>query len=563
MNTLRPSAIHVAHRVRPSLMIGCCWLLTVEVAPADPVDMAGRRDEASRISKSTAVQPSPAVAVRNTDPYIDESSNSGCLNALDGDPNGVYPFCEEDRMDLTPGPQSLHVLHANVTYNCCMTDVLFALSVINGVIHLEETEVTPMPCDCMCCFHVEAHIVNLPPGSYFVELCWWDWEESGHKCLVEDGVVIPPDIGACCQDISDGPVPYETCDDTAPGDCVGLFHESASCGELQACCLANNLCQDMNPHCCTDSRGVAMGGASICADLGVCPPLCDAIGVLLPCPNGTFCEFPIGMCDDVTAVGACIDIPQPGCPEYLHYVCGCDGVTYENECFARQAGVSLAHEGMCDPAECAGTRDFASLGSTFCPGVPLDVQIHLSPKPGATAYTIADKPPTGWEVTFISHDGTFDETTGKVKWGPLFLDDPGFPRSVSYTVIPTMAPGSAAACFEGAVAVDGYTSAICGDQCVTQQCCERMQADLPQPPCADCPYDCSSCADGTCGDGRITMCELTSYACAWKVGCNDDMAGMTRAAYIWKNGECYCYSAADNTWHTTVCPPPASGCCDE
>ena len=46
---------------------------------------------------------------------------------------------------------------------------------------------------------------------------------------------------------------------------------------------------------------------------------------------------------------------------------------------------------------------------------------------------------------------------------------------------------------------------------------------------------------------------MTGYACAWKSGCNDDLQGMTRAAYIWTNGECYCWDAAANNWFPAAC----------
>lgn len=47
----------------------------------------------------------------------------------------------------------------------------------------------------------------------------------------------------------------------------------------------------------------------------------------------------------------CIDssqiIPEPFCPTVVDPVCGCDNVTYENDCYAAAAGVQRWTEGVC------------------------------------------------------------------------------------------------------------------------------------------------------------------------------------------------------------------------
>jgi len=271
-----------------------------------------------------------------------------------------------------------------------------------------------------------------------------------------------------------------------------------------------------------------------------------------------YCKFPLGTCGAPGTAGRCVMVPG-GCPDVWDPVCGCDGNTYSNECDADAARVSVAHRGACDEPSCVATRALSEPDRTYCPGRVLKVQINLSLPAGAVAVAVEDVPPPGWSVQNISNDGSFDPVNGKVKWGPFF--EP-FPAELVYEAVP---PSGAAGvqCFTGVIAVNGEIARTCGDECLAP-CCRRLNADLPQPPCEACPMgDCAGCDSGACADGRITLCEVISYACAWLRGCNDDLAGMVRAAFIWRTGECYCWSAPQGIWRPTACPAPASGCCDD
>ena len=64
------------------------------------------------------------------------------------------------------------------------------------------------------------------------------------------------------------------------------------------------------------------------------------------CDATEYCASPEGQCGGIgtctgRAVGVfCITLWQP--------VCGCDGVTYANACYAQKAGMSLDSDGACD-----------------------------------------------------------------------------------------------------------------------------------------------------------------------------------------------------------------------
>lgn len=72
------------------------------------------------------------------------------------------------------------------------------------------------------------------------------------------------------------------------------------------------------------------------------------------CPAGSFCDR-----DSCSApAGTCRPFPV-ACPDDWIPVCGCDGVTYFNECLQRAAGASQSNEGECEAgaAECHSASD--------------------------------------------------------------------------------------------------------------------------------------------------------------------------------------------------------------
>ncbi len=211
-------------------------------------------------------------------------------------------------------------------------------------------------------------------------------------------------------------------------------------------------------------------------------------------------------------------------------------------------------DGIGGPGSAHASRDLSQSWPSYCAGDDKLVYIDITMPPGAYALGIEDQPPSGWTVSGISHSGHWDAVNHKVKWGPFFA--PNFPTEVSYTVtVPPSASGTY--CFAGSISIDGQNETIVGDDCLDGPSGQYSPADESQPSCPGC----GGCSCATCEDHRVTMCEMIGYACAWKRGCNDDLAGMGGAAYVWISGECYCWDTGEEQWSPSACPPDPIGCC--
>jgi|GEM_PF-2326693 len=75
------------------------------------------------------------------------------------------------------------------------------------------------------------------------------------------------------------------------------------------------------------------------------------------------------------------------------------------------------------------------LPAVYHPGQPLNVSLAATPIDIAFVYALEEVIPPGWTVGSISHQGTFDPTTRRIKWGPYF-DSVATPRTFSYQLTP-------------------------------------------------------------------------------------------------------------------------------
>lgn len=72
--------------------------------------------------------------------------------------------------------------------------------------------------------------------------------------------------GACCVDIDDGPLAYDTCVVNSGDSCGnGTFQGQGSTCTIEGCCLGGVYCQATDPECCIASGGVPLGPGSDCS----------------------------------------------------------------------------------------------------------------------------------------------------------------------------------------------------------------------------------------------------------------------------------------------------------
>jgi hypothetical protein len=87
------------------------------------------------------------------------------------------------------------------------------------------------------------------------------------------------------------------------------------------------------------------GAADAALDAGPDAPAPDGGACLTnsDCAASEFCLTAPGTCG---GAGTCQPVPA-SCPGIVAKVCGCDGTTYANYCYAHKARVSIKHAGHC------------------------------------------------------------------------------------------------------------------------------------------------------------------------------------------------------------------------
>ena len=181
------------------------------------------------------------------------------------------------------------------------------------------------------------------------------------------------------------------------------------------------------------------------------------------------------------------------------------------------------------------------LPASYVPGATLTVLIEARPTADAAAWAVEDRPPAGWTVTQVSHDGVADPLKGKVKFGP-FLD--ATPRTLHYEVRASITSTQPVE-FAGTASVDGVSFPVIGDRVV-------VPGALHHP------------ADQSPADFNLEMAEVTAYAAAWRLGTAwpvppnpIPMDYLTRAGLLWRLGESYHFGG--ETGAPPLCWVPGPG----
>lgn len=138
-----------------------------------------------------------------------------------------------------------------------------------------------------------------------------------------------------------------------------------ACPAGEVCCNAScGICAPPGAGClaieCVDAGSAADAGS---------PVICGTIAGLV-CGPGEYCEYGGDpTCGGDDSGGYCYPRPT-GCPDIYRPVCGCDRVTYSNECDAHAAGVGVAYPSPCEtpvpPPDCRTTGCSAGYSCQLC-----------------------------------------------------------------------------------------------------------------------------------------------------------------------------------------------------
>ncbi len=176
---------------------------------------------------------------------------------------------------------------------------------------------------------------------FYDPVCGCDGETYGNACIARQAGINVDHEGVCiptCQDNTECALD-EFCSKSV-NDCGG----SGECRDREILCFTlSPVCgcdgETYTSYCAAAEAGVNIVHTGPCAP----PPCIDDS----ECSPGEFCSTQDGDCN---GAGQCNPIPDI-CAANYDPVCGCDGETYSNPCYAKAAGVNVESQGVC-PQTC-------------------------------------------------------------------------------------------------------------------------------------------------------------------------------------------------------------------